>query len=128
MDTRNASFDLSNRQDMDNLLNLLENGTMSDLEEESDDEIVQAIPQKNVRVGSNITLPTEREIGNHSEEEDDIVGEEDLEEVESRPGSSSKPKNEIIWRKHLQLEPPQFIWSAPPPSEIDSPRVPILFF
>ncbi|CAG5009701.1 unnamed protein product [Parnassius apollo] len=83
MDTRNASFDLSRSQDMDNLLNLLENGTISGLEKESDDEIVQAIPQKNVRVGSNITLPTEREIGNHSEEEDDIVEEEDLEKVES---------------------------------------------
>ena len=50
-------------------------------------------------MGSNITLPTEREIGNHSEEEDDIVEEDDLEEIESRPGSSSKPKNVIIWRK-----------------------------
>ncbi|CAG5059994.1 unnamed protein product [Parnassius apollo] len=41
-----TSFDLSKSQDVDNLLNLLENGTISDLEEESDDEIVQAIPQK----------------------------------------------------------------------------------
>ncbi|KAK9882710.1 hypothetical protein WA026_022761 [Henosepilachna vigintioctopunctata] len=91
------------------------------------DEIVQAITQKNVRVSSNITLPTEREIGNHSEEDDNIVEENDLEEVESRPGSSSKPKNEIIWRKHLQLEPSQFIWSETPPSEIrvDLPRAPV---
>ncbi|CAG5043313.1 unnamed protein product [Parnassius apollo] len=41
-----TGFDLSKSQDVDNLLNLLENGTISDLEEESDDEIVQAIPQK----------------------------------------------------------------------------------
>ncbi|CAB3227149.1 unnamed protein product [Arctia plantaginis] len=117
-------FDLSKRQDVNNLLNLLENGTISDLDEESDDEIVQAIPEKIVRVDSNITQPNERVIVDHSEGRK----EEYIEEKEPRTGSSNKPKNDIIWRKHLQLEPPQFIWSAPPPSEIDSPLAQIDYF
>ncbi|CAF4861934.1 unnamed protein product [Pieris macdunnoughi] len=34
-------FDLSRQGDVDNLLNILENGTLSDIDEESDDEILQ---------------------------------------------------------------------------------------
>ncbi|CAH2093113.1 unnamed protein product [Euphydryas editha] len=105
----------TNVQDVNSLLNSLENGTISNLDEESDDEIVQPIPGKIVRVGSNITQPTEREIADHSEKEEDSV-----EEKEPTYGSSSKLKNDIIWRKHLQLESPQLILS-PPSSEIDSP-------
>ncbi|KAL3269842.1 hypothetical protein HHI36_008900 [Cryptolaemus montrouzieri] len=51
----------------------------------------------------------ERVIADHFEEEKDLLEEENLEEEEPRPRTSSKPKNEIIWRKHLQFEPPQFI-------------------
>ncbi|KAL3282940.1 hypothetical protein HHI36_006098 [Cryptolaemus montrouzieri] len=90
-----------------------------------DKEIVQSIPEKKVHEGSNITLLSERMIADHSEGEENIV---EKEEVEPRPGSSSKPKNEIIWKKHLQLESPQFIWSTPPTSQIDSPHASIDYF
>ncbi|CAH4029010.1 unnamed protein product [Pieris brassicae] len=41
MDSRQARFDLFRRRDVDNLLNILKNGTLSDIAEESDDEILQ---------------------------------------------------------------------------------------
>lgn len=116
-------FNLSKRQDVDNLLNLLENGTLSDLDGESDDEIVQPIPEKNVRVGSNITRPNEIVTADQSEEEEDLAEQEEL-----QAGPSNEAKKGIIWRKHLQFQAPQFIWSSPPISEIDTPLAPIDYF
>ncbi|KAL3286426.1 hypothetical protein HHI36_000934 [Cryptolaemus montrouzieri] len=84
MDTHKANFDLSNCQGANSLLNLLENGTIQDIDEEIDAEIIQEIPPKNVVIW-----------------EEDILEKENLEEEEPTTGSSSKPKNEIIWRKYL---------------------------
>lgn len=104
-------FDLSKRRDVDRLLYILENGAISDPDEESDDVIIQAVPEKIVRVGSDIVHPNETTVvADHFEEEE-----------EPRAESSkkwSKPQHDLIWRKHLQFESQQFTWSAPSPSEM----------
>ncbi|KAL3284594.1 hypothetical protein HHI36_018751 [Cryptolaemus montrouzieri] len=64
-----SGFDLSKSQDANGLLNLLENGTISDLDEEIDNGIIQEMPQKNVHIGSNIIPATKRMRADHFEGE-----------------------------------------------------------
>ncbi|GBP18808.1 hypothetical protein EVAR_93236_1 [Eumeta japonica] len=56
---RGEGSDFSRYRDVDNLLNTLENGTLSDIDEESDDEIIQNTPKLTPRVGRNIVLLNE---------------------------------------------------------------------
>ncbi|XP_061717613.1 uncharacterized protein LOC133525346 [Cydia pomonella] len=73
-------LDLSRNKDVASLLDLLENGTLSDLDEESDDEIIQPASSTSTRVGSDIVRPNEPqpleenlEVEQEIEEEDESV-------------------------------------------------------
>lgn len=85
-------FDLSKNQDVSTLLDILENGAISDVDEESDDEIIQHTSQNVIRVGSNSMHPNGAPyvIDNFDVEED--LQEEVIPEEEPKAGPSNKKK------------------------------------
>lgn len=82
---------------------------MSDIDEESDVEILKNNSKPRPRVGSNIVLPNEP-----------LLDEEEIEhqpnQEEPIPQSIRQPKTrkaDITWRRHLEFNTPQFTWIAP---------------
>lgn len=126
-----SGLDLSKKKDVDFLLDFLENGTVSDLDEESDDEIIQPASSMKTRVGSDIVRPNELQpLEENLENDQEIEYENEPRASTSDDHSTTKERNKpsIIWRKHLQFDPPQFSWSPPPISEIESPMTPMEYF
>ena len=119
-------FGLSRNRDVDDLLSILESGQLSDINEDSDDEIIQAESENNVRVGSDILHPNQILPVDDVEEQDTIEEQEEPRPEPSR--QNTKRIQDIVWRKHLEFEPPTFTWSPPPSSQIESPLAPIEYF